>query len=130
MQGRKAMLILHGKQAMNEELRSAVHDLRDTGWALDVRVTWEAGDAQRLALQGLGRHVASDVVHDRRRARALPADHGVAQFAGRIDQRAIDAKRRHGDAGNALACAVKHGFHRRAAGCKLAKNFVDRPDMP
>lgn len=27
MQGRKAMLILHGKQAMNEELRSAVLDL-------------------------------------------------------------------------------------------------------
>ena len=53
MQGRKAMLILHGKQAMNEELRSAVHDLRDTGWALDVRVTWEAGDAQRLVGEAL-----------------------------------------------------------------------------
>ncbi|MFJ4256776.1 lipid kinase YegS [Pseudomonas monteilii] len=53
MQGRKAMLILHGKQAMNEELRSAVHDLRGTGWALDVRVTWEAGDAQRLVGEAL-----------------------------------------------------------------------------
>ena len=53
MQGRKAMLILHGKQAMNEELRSAVHDLRGTGWALDVRVTWEAGDAQRLVAEAL-----------------------------------------------------------------------------
>jgi lipid kinase YegS len=47
------MLILHGKQAMNEELRSAVHDLRGTGWALDVRVTWEAGDAQRLVGEAL-----------------------------------------------------------------------------
>ncbi|WP_028632460.1 lipid kinase YegS [Pseudomonas parafulva] len=53
MQGRKAMLILHGKQAMNEELRSAVHALRDTGWQLDVRVTWEGGDAQRLVGEAL-----------------------------------------------------------------------------
>lgn len=53
MQGRKAMLILHGKQAMNDELRSAVHGLRDTGWPLDVRVTWEAGDAQRLVGEAL-----------------------------------------------------------------------------
>ena len=29
MQARKAMLILHGKQAMNEDVRTAVHDLRD-----------------------------------------------------------------------------------------------------
>jgi len=53
MQGRKAMLILHGKQAMNEEVRSAVHGLRDSGWPLDVRVTWEAGDAQRLVGEAL-----------------------------------------------------------------------------
>ncbi|MBK5009260.1 lipid kinase YegS [Pseudomonas sp. S60] len=53
MLGRKAMLILHGKQAMNEELRSAVHALRDTGWQLDVRVTWEGGDAQRLVGEAL-----------------------------------------------------------------------------
>ena len=53
MQGRKAMLILHGKQAMNEALRSSVCDLRDTGWVLDVRVTWEAGDAQRLVGEAL-----------------------------------------------------------------------------
>ncbi|MHC5126673.1 lipid kinase YegS [Pseudomonas inefficax] len=53
MQGRKAMLILHGKQAMNEDLRGAVHGLRDSGWVLDVRVTWEAGDAQRLVTEAL-----------------------------------------------------------------------------
>lgn len=53
MQRRKAMLILHGKQAMNEDLRSAVHGLRDSGWVLDVRVTWEAGDAQRLVTEAL-----------------------------------------------------------------------------
>lgn len=53
MQARKAMLVLHGKQAMNDELRDAVHDMRDSGWVLDVRVTWEAGDAQRLVTEAL-----------------------------------------------------------------------------
>lgn len=59
---RKAMLILHGKQATNEEVRAAVGELRERGWELDVRLTWEAGDARRLvdeALeQGYGRLVA------------------------------------------------------------------------
>lgn len=54
MRERKAMLILHGKQAMNEEVRSAVGGLRERGWALDVRLTWEAGDAQRLVTEALG----------------------------------------------------------------------------
>ncbi|WP_252090398.1 lipid kinase YegS [Pseudomonas sp. MWU13-3659] len=59
---RKAMLILHGKQATNDEVRAAVGELRERGWRLDVRLTWEAGDARRLvdeALeQGYGRLVA------------------------------------------------------------------------
>jgi len=62
MQGRKAMLILHGKQAMNEDVRSAVHGLRDSGWMLDVRVTWEAGDARRLVNEALAagyRHIVA-----------------------------------------------------------------------
>lgn len=50
---RKAMLILHGKQAMNEEVRSAVGALRERGWMLDVRLTWEAGDAKRLVGEAL-----------------------------------------------------------------------------
>ena len=54
MRERKAMLILHGKHAMNEEVRSAVGGLRERGWALDVRLTWEAGDAQRLVTEALG----------------------------------------------------------------------------
>ncbi|MEX5340649.1 lipid kinase YegS [Pseudomonas sp. I2] len=53
MHERKAMLILHGKQAMNEEVRSAVGSLRERGWTLDVRLTWEAGDAQRLVDEAL-----------------------------------------------------------------------------
>ncbi|MCI0911012.1 MULTISPECIES: lipid kinase YegS [Pseudomonas] len=49
----KAMVILHGKQAMNEDVRTAVLAQRERGWTLDVRVTWEAGDAQRLVAEAL-----------------------------------------------------------------------------
>ncbi|MDF9616543.1 lipid kinase YegS [Pseudomonas entomophila] len=50
---RKAMLILHGKQATNDEVRAAVGQLRERGWDLDVRLTWEAGDARRLVDEAL-----------------------------------------------------------------------------
>lgn len=53
MQERKALLILHGKQALNAEVRAAVLARREEGWQLDVRVTWEAGDAQRLVHEAL-----------------------------------------------------------------------------
>ncbi|MCE5362915.1 lipid kinase YegS [Pseudomonas anguilliseptica] len=53
MQERKALLILHGKQALNAEVRTAVEVRRAQGWQLDVRVTWEAGDAQRLVNEAL-----------------------------------------------------------------------------
>ena len=53
MQERKALLILHGKQALNAEVRAAVQERRDEGWQLDVRVTWEGGDAQRLVNEAL-----------------------------------------------------------------------------
>ena len=48
MNERKALLILHGKQATNDEVREAVGQLRERGWQLEVRLTWEAGDARRL----------------------------------------------------------------------------------
>ncbi|MGN7739673.1 lipid kinase YegS [Pseudomonas sp. 22526] len=53
MSERKAMLILHGKQALNEEVRTAVERKREEGWELAVRLTWEAGDAQRLVDEAL-----------------------------------------------------------------------------
>ncbi|MCU1716565.1 lipid kinase YegS [Pseudomonas sp. 5P_3.1_Bac2] len=53
MDERRALLILHGKQALNPEVRSAVEARREQGWQLDVRVTWEGGDAQRLVNEGL-----------------------------------------------------------------------------
>lgn len=48
MSERRALLILHGKQAANEEVRAAVLQRRQQGWELAVRVTWEPGDALRL----------------------------------------------------------------------------------
>ncbi|WP_047288148.1 MULTISPECIES: lipid kinase YegS [Pseudomonas] len=53
MSERKALLILHGKQALNEEVRAAVEARRAAGWDLQVRLTWEAGDAQRLVQEAL-----------------------------------------------------------------------------
>lgn len=40
-------LILNGKSAGDDAVREAVHALRARGLTLDVRVTWEAGDAAR-----------------------------------------------------------------------------------
>ena len=53
MSERKALLILHGKQALNEQVRNAVERKREQGWELAVRLTWEAGDAQRLVGEAL-----------------------------------------------------------------------------
>jgi lipid kinase YegS len=53
MSERKAILILHGKQASNEEVRSAVQRYREQGNELAVRLTWEGGDAQRLVEEAL-----------------------------------------------------------------------------
>ncbi|BAP46194.1 lipid kinase YegS [Pseudomonas sp. 21LCFQ02] len=53
MAQRRAILILHGKQSLNEQVRDAVARKREQGWELDVRLTWEAGDAQRLVAEAL-----------------------------------------------------------------------------
>ena len=41
-------IILHGKAASDARLRTAVHTLRKDGQVVEVRVTWEPGDAVRL----------------------------------------------------------------------------------
>ncbi len=46
-----ACLVLHGKAAMRDDVRAAVRAVRDEGISVDVRVTWEAGDAERFARQ-------------------------------------------------------------------------------
>jgi lipid kinase YegS len=48
---RKVQLILNGKGAGNEALRTAVLGQREVGHRIDVRVTWEKGDARRFVSQ-------------------------------------------------------------------------------
>lgn len=44
----RVSLILHGKAAQDERVRAAVQAVRSDGHIVDVRVTWEAGDAVRF----------------------------------------------------------------------------------
>lgn len=57
-----ARLILNGKKAGRPDVRAAVTAIRAAGLALDVRVTWERGDAARLVVEaaadGVGRVIA------------------------------------------------------------------------
>lgn len=46
---RHIRIILHGKEAQNIAVRDAVRLLRSEQCKIDVRVTWEEGDARRLA---------------------------------------------------------------------------------
>lgn len=55
------LLVLNGKSAGDEALRAAVQALRADGVQVDVRVTWEAGDAQRYVDEGLGASVTTVV---------------------------------------------------------------------
>lgn len=48
---RSACLVLHGKAATREDVHSAVRAVREEGVHLDVRVTWEAADAERFAAE-------------------------------------------------------------------------------
>jgi len=43
--------VLHGKAATREDVRRAVRAVREEGFLVDVRVTWEGDDASRFALQ-------------------------------------------------------------------------------
>jgi len=56
-------IVLHGKQADNASLRTAISALRDQGISVDVAVTWEPGDAIRLTEEairlGVGNVVAA-----------------------------------------------------------------------
>jgi lipid kinase YegS len=46
-------IILHGKAAGNAGVRTAVQTVRQGGQAVEVRVTWEAGDAARLTAEAV-----------------------------------------------------------------------------
>lgn len=49
----KIRLILHGKAARDPRVRDAVSAVRADGHAVEVRVTWEAGDASRMAREAV-----------------------------------------------------------------------------
>lgn len=53
MASRTLRVILNGKKAALPRVRQAVHAARDQGHDVDVRVTWERGDAARLAAEAL-----------------------------------------------------------------------------
>lgn len=46
-------LILNGKSAGDDAVRDAVQALRDDGVRVDVRVTWETGDAERCVVEAI-----------------------------------------------------------------------------
>lgn len=48
---RRMRLVLNGKAADDELLRPAVEEVRARGLSLEVRVTWEAGDATKFAAE-------------------------------------------------------------------------------
>lgn len=52
-------LILNGKSAGDDALRDAVAAMRDRGIVLDVRVTWESGDAERYVSEAIADGVAT-----------------------------------------------------------------------
>ncbi|MEL6177963.1 MAG: lipid kinase YegS [Myxococcota bacterium] len=45
----RSRIVLHGKQAQHEGLRRAITTLRGESHHVDVRLTWEGGDAAKLA---------------------------------------------------------------------------------
>jgi lipid kinase YegS len=46
-------VVLHGKAGNDARLRAAVNALRQDGYAVEVRVTWEGGDAARLSTEAV-----------------------------------------------------------------------------
>ncbi len=53
MKARSLRLILNGKKAGVPRLRQAIEEVRAKGVAIEVEVTWEAGDAARFAARAL-----------------------------------------------------------------------------
>jgi lipid kinase YegS len=46
-------VVLHGKAAGRDDVRTAVASTRDQGFAIDVRVTWEPGDTTRFTREAV-----------------------------------------------------------------------------
>ncbi len=52
-------IIVNGKSAGDPALREAVATIREQGYRLEVRVTWEGGDAARYAGEPRPRHLGA-----------------------------------------------------------------------
>ncbi|WP_263264967.1 lipid kinase YegS [Pseudomonas sp. RIT-PI-S] len=119
MQTRKAWLILHGKQALNEDVRAAVKARRQAGWDIAVRLTWEGGDAARLVQEGLAAGY-----------RTLIAGGGDGTLREVAEALALC----DGDASLALLPLGTANDFARAAGVPLdphgALELLDRPALP
>ncbi len=59
MPGSHWRLILNGKSAEDEVLREVIAQRRERGDTVEVRVTWEAGDADRYVREAIGEGVAT-----------------------------------------------------------------------
>lgn len=77
-------LILNGKSAGDEPLREAVAAMRERGIALDVRVTWEAGDAERYVAEAIADGVDSVI--------AAGGDGTLSEVATTLAHRGEDAR--------------------------------------
>lgn len=88
MQALRWRLILNGKAAGDDAVREAVQDARGRGIHLDVRVTWEGGDAERYVAEAIAdgvdtviagggdgtlSEVATTLAHREETADALPS---------------------------------------------------------
>ena len=58
---RELVLVVHGTRAADPLLRRAITRVRARGHEVDVRVTWEAGDATRFAREAVARKPAAVV---------------------------------------------------------------------
>lgn len=77
------LLVLNGKSAGDDGLRDAVARMRERGIALDVRVTWEAGDA--------GRHVDEAMANGVDTVIAAGGDGTLSEVARTLAEREGDA---------------------------------------
>lgn len=76
-------LIINGKSAGDEDLRDAVLQMRGRGTNIDVRVTWERGDAARYVEEGLARGVTHYI--------AAGGDGTLSEVASALAQRCAPA---------------------------------------
>lgn len=84
---RRMLLILNGKSADRAGVRDAVAGVRNLGHSLDVRVTWEAGDARRYAAQA-AEQTYDVVIAGGGDGTISEAVRGLCQVAGRSPNRA------------------------------------------